>query len=327
MPEGAALWHDFGMPKSADAGRRILAIAAACVAIAGCAALVGCAGPGAAARAPEASDDRPLVLATFTVIADLAREVAGDAARVESLTRPGVEVHDYEPTPGDLVRTEGADLVVTNGMGIDDWLLTLVERADAPHVVLSDAVAPIPIETGHYAGNPNAHAWVSPAEGARYVEALRIAIGELVPAERAEIDDRAAAITAELDRLGDRLRDGVATLPEEHRVLVSCEGAFSYLARDAGLAEASLWPVNAGGQGTPQSIAAVAAVVEQTGVPTVFCESTTHPGTQQQIARNAGVRFDGSLHVDSLSAPGGPAPTYLALIEHDIDAILEGLGE
>jgi manganese transport system substrate-binding protein len=319
------------VPKTQRAGRRIAARAAACaaaaVALSGC-ALGGASAPGSAGAdtAGAASDERPLVLATFTVIADIAREVAGDTARVESLTRVGVEVHDYEPTPGDLVRTEGADLVVTNGMGIDDWLLTLVERADAPHVVLSDAVEPIPIETGHYAGNPNAHAWVSPAEGAVYVEQLRVAIGDLVPDRRAEVDANAAAVVTRLEALGDRLRTGVAALPEEHRVLVSCEGAFSYLARDAGLGEASLWPVNAGGQGTPQQIAHVAAVVARTGVPTVFCESTTHPGTQQQIARTAGVRFDGSLHVDSLSTPDGPAPTWLALIEHDIDAILEGLG-
>lgn len=265
------------------------------------------------------------MLATFTVIADIAREVAGDAARVESLTRVGVEVHDYEPTPGDLVRTEGADLVVMNGFGVDDWLLTLVERQQAPHVVLTDAVEPIPIQGGHYSGQPNAHAWVSPVEGAAYVEQLRIAIGDLVPEQRAQIDANAAALTARLGQLEQRLREGVAALPPEHRLLVSCEGAFSYLARDAGLEEASLWPVNAGGQGTPQAIAHVAAVVERTRVPTVFCESTTHPGTQQQIARTTGARFDGSLHVDSLSAAGGPAPTYLALIEHDIDAILEGL--
>ncbi|WP_072314011.1 metal ABC transporter solute-binding protein, Zn/Mn family [Agrococcus sp. Marseille-P2731] len=290
------------------------------------ATVAGCAPSGSAAGdVPEVGDDRPLVLATFTVIADLARAVAGDAARVESLTRVGVEVHDYEPTPGDLVRTEGADLVVTNGMGIDDWLLTLVERADAPHVVLSDSADPIAIDTGHYAGSPNAHAWVSPVEGARYVEALRVAIGDLVPQQRAAVDANAAAVTAELERQRERLRQGVAALPPEHRVLVTCEGAFSYLARDAGLTEASLWPVNAGGQGTPQAIAEVAAVVERTGVPTVFCESTTHPGTQEQIARTAGVRFDGGLHVDSLSPPDGPAPTYLALIQHDIDLILEGL--
>jgi manganese transport system substrate-binding protein len=308
------------MPKSGRAGPRRVAAVLAC-GLAAATALSGCARPAAS----EAGDDRPVVLATFTVIADLAREVAGDAARVESLTRPGVEVHDYEPTPGDLVRTEGADLVVTNGMGIDAWLLTLLERADAPHVVLSDVVDPIPVETGHHAGSPNAHAWVSPREAVGYVEVLREAIGALAPAEQAAIDARAAALTDRIEALGDRLREGVARLPEQHRVLVTCEGAFSYLARDAGLREASLWPVNAGGQGTPQSIAAVAAVVEQTGVPTVFCESTTHPGTQQQIARNASAHFDGSLHVDSLSTADGPAPTYLALLEHDIDAILEGL--
>lgn len=311
----------------------MVAAAAACAlaALAGCsvvAATGGVApGGGTPADAPTggSADDRPLVLATFTVIADIAREVAGDAARVESLTRVGVEVHDYEPTPGDLVRTEGADLIVTNGFGVDAWLLTLLERQQAPHLVLTDAVDPIPIQGGHYDGEPNAHAWVSPVEGAAYVEALRVAIGDLVPEQRAAIDANAAAITAELERLGDRLREGVAALPPEHRVLVSCEGAFSYLARDAGLREASLWPVNAGGQGTPQAIAHVAAVVERTQVPTVFCESTTHPGTQQQIARTAGVHFDGSLHVDSLSVASGPAPTYIALLEHDIDAILEGL--
>jgi manganese transport system substrate-binding protein len=310
------------MPKSDRAARRSGRRAAAACAAVAATALAGCASPAPAAPA----DERPLVLATFTVIADIAREVAGDAARVESLTRPGVEVHDYEPTPGDLVRTEGADLVVVNGWGIDDWLLTLVERQDAPHVVLSEAVEPIAIEAGHHAGSPNAHAWVAPSEGASYVEALRVAIGELAPAERPAIDERAAALTARLDALGEHLRDGVARLPERHRVLVTCEGAFSYLARDAGLDEASLWPVNAGGQGTPQSIAEVAAIVEERQVPTVFCESTTHPGTQQQIARDAGARFDGSLHVDSLSPPGGPAPTYLALVEHDIAAILAGLG-
>ena len=275
--------------------------------------------------ATDRHDDRPLVLATFTVIADIAREVAGDAARVESLTRPGTEIHDYEPTPGDLVRASGADLIVTNGLGVDAWLTGLIERVDAPHLELGAVVDPIPIEGGHWAGRANAHAWVSPVEGARYVDELRIALGSLVPAERSGIDARAAELTARLDALHDRLVTGVATLPPEHRILITCEGAFSYLARDAGLAEASLWPVNAGGAGTPQAIAAVAATARRTGVPTLFCESTTHPGTQQQIARTAGAAFDGGLHVDSLSAEGGPAPTYLALLEHDIDAILDGL--
>lgn len=310
------------------AGRRIFAAiaAGALAALTGCTLAVEPDGTGrAGALAADNADARPLVLATFTVIADMAREVAGDAARVESLTRIGVEVHDYEPTPGDLVRAQDADLIVTNGFGVDDWLLTLLERQAAPHIVLTDVVDPIAIEAGHYSGQPNAHAWVSPVEGAAYVEQLRIAIGDLVPGERAAIDANAAALTTRLGELEQRLRDGVAALPPEHRVLVSCEGAFSYLTRDAGLQEASLWPVNAGGQGTPQAIADVAAVVERTRVPTVFCESTTHPGTQQQIARNAGVRFDGSLHVDSLSAAGGPAPTYLALLEHDIDVILRGL--
>lgn len=302
------------MPKSRGTGWRMLAATVCAL------ALTACATPATAQR-----DDRPLVLATFTVIADIAREVAGDAARVESLTRIGTEIHDYEPTPGDLVRASGADLVVTNGLGVDAWLTGLIERIDAPHLELGAVVDPIPIGEGHWAGRANAHAWMSPVEGARYVEALRVALGDLVPDERAGIDARAATLTARLEALHDRLVTGVAALPPEHRILVTCEGAFSYLAREAGLAEASLWPVNAGGAGTPQAIASVAATVERTGVPTIFCESTTHPGTQQQIARTAGAAFDGGLHVDSLSEPDGLAPTYLALLEHDVDAILDGL--
>ena len=266
------------------------------------------------------------VVTTFTVIRDIAQNIAGDAAVVESITKPGAEIHDYQPTPHDIVKAQDADLVIWNGLNLERWYEKFFQNvSDVPSVVASEGVEPMGITEGAYSGKPNPHAWMSPTNALIYVENIRKALAQHDPAHADTYNKNAAAYAAQIKAMDAPLRERLASIPKDQRWLVTSEGAFSYLARDAGLAEASLWPVNAGGQGTPQSIAHVAAVVERTRVPTVFCESTTHPGTQLQIARIAGVRFDGSLHVDSLSAAGGAAPTYLALVEHDIDAILEGL--
>ena len=123
--------------------------------------------PGATQPAPA----RRRVLATFTVLADMAREVAGDAALVESLTRPGAEIHDYEPTPGDVARAANAELILWNGMGLERWFERFFSRVSGVRqAVLTEGVAPIPVGEGPYARQPNPHAWMSPTDALRYVE-------------------------------------------------------------------------------------------------------------------------------------------------------------
>ncbi len=270
-------------------------------------------------------DPRPLVLTTFTVLADMTRQVGGDRVRVESVTRPGAEIHDYEPVPGDLVRGEGADLVLDNGLGLERWFERFLDRTGARSATLSDGVAVLPITEGRYRDRPNPHAWMSPQAGVRYVENIRDALTDLDPAGREVYAANAAAYADRVRAVGDDLRARLGSLPEAQRALVTCEGAFSYLARDAGLREAWLWPVNSDAEGTPQQIAATVGFVRDNAVPAVFCESTVNDSAQRQVAAETGARFTGPLFVDSLSEEGGPVPTYLDLLRHDARVIVEGL--
>ncbi|SFN46458.1 manganese transport system substrate-binding protein [Pseudonocardia ammonioxydans] len=281
--------------------------------------LAGCSG------APADDDPRPVVLTTFTVLADMTRQVAGDRVRVESLTRPGAEIHDYEPSPDDLVRGAGADLLIENGMGLERWFSRFVDRTEVPAVVASEGIEPLPIAAGEYRDRPNPHAWMSPAAGARYVGTIRDALTRLDPAGAASYAANAERYAGEIRAVGEQLSADLAGIPPDRRVLVTCEGAFSYLARDAGLREAYLWPVNAEGEGTPRQIAGVVGVVRDSGVPAVFCESTVNDAAQRQVAEETGARLAGPLHVDSLTGPDGPAPTYLDLLRHDAGTIAEGL--
>ncbi|HEU4806739.1 MAG TPA: metal ABC transporter substrate-binding protein [Homoserinimonas sp.] len=303
------------MPKLWIQACRILLVAALAVGVVGC------------ASAAEPANDKPLVLTTFTVIADMVRVVGGDAVEVESITKVGAEIHGYEPTPSDLKRAAAADLILDNGFGLERWFEAFVSRIDVPHAVLTEGIEPIDIRIGDYAGLPNPHSWMSPMAGQRYVDNIADALGELVPGQAALFTANAAGYKAELQALADELTAVVEALPEQQRVLVTCEGAFSYLARDIGLTEGYLWPVNSDTQGTPQQIKAAIELVREGDVPAVFCETTVNEESQRQVARESGANFGGLLYVDSLSEAGGPVPTYLDLLRYDVDLIAEGLSQ
>ncbi|MFC7404830.1 metal ABC transporter substrate-binding protein [Georgenia alba] len=316
----------FGHPKNRVTVRRHRRLR---VAVAG--SLVGllsaCSGLAANAPAPrpEVHDDRPLVLTTFTVLADMVRAVAGGHVRVESITDVGAEIHGYEPTPEDLRQGAEADLVLDNGFGLEAWFSQFLTDVDAEHVVLSDGVDPLPVhgaETGH-ATNP--HAWMSPVAGEVYIENIVSALSDLDPAHAAEYAANGEAYAAELEEIHGEMASALGELPPERRVLVTCEGAFSYLARDTGLEEAYLWPVNAERQSTPRQVTAVIDRVRADEVPAVFCESTVDDTGQRQVAAETGARYAGTLYVDSLSGPEGPVPTYLDLLRHDAATIVAGL--
>ncbi|WP_167140163.1 metal ABC transporter substrate-binding protein [Diaminobutyricimonas sp. TR449] len=309
------------MPKTRGRAFRNLAAAVAATGL-----LAACAGPSANGSETAGADNgKPLVLTTFTVIADMVAEVGGDAIQVDSITKVGAEIHGYEPTPSDLRSAASADLILDNGLGLERWFEDFVGTLNVPHVVLSEGVEPINISTGDYEGLPNPHAWMSPLAGQAYVDNIVTALSDLVPDAASEFRANGDAYQAELQALADELRAVVASLPADHRMLVTCEGAFSYLARDIGLDEAYLWPVNSDTQGTPQQIRSAIEVVRERKVPAVFCETTVNNSSQQQVARESGAEFAGNLYVDSLSESGGPVPSYLDLLRYDVNLIAEGL--
>ncbi len=270
----------------------------------------------------QGPDGRLVVVTTFTVIADIAANVAGDRARVESLTRPGVEVHGYEPTASDVIRASNADLVLHHGLGLESWFADFLARIDAPSVTITDAIVSMPIEGS---SAPNPHAWMSISNATHYVSAIADALSNADPDGRATYEANASAYLARIEAVGADLVDALAVLPAHQRVLVTCEGAFSYLAADAGLTEVYLWPVNAETQSTPQSVRAAIEAVRDNNVQAVFCESTVNQGGMMQVASESGAAFGGVLYVDSLSEPDGPVPTYLDLLRVNAETIVAGL--
>ena len=275
-------------------------------------------------RPAHASDFK--VATTFTVIADMARRVAGDAAEVVSITKPGAEIHNYQPTPGDLIGARDADLVLYNGLNLELWFERfLAQLGDVPSVVVSDGIEPIGIGTGPYEGKPNPHAWMSPKGAIRYVENIRDALIEHDPDNAETYRANAETYVAEIEALDAEIRERLAAVPEPQRWLVTSEGAFSYLARDYGLRELFIWPINADQQGTPSQVRAVIDAVRENAVPVVFSESTVSPKPAEQIARETGAAYGGVLYVDSLSDEDGPVPTFLDLLRVTATRVADGL--
>ncbi|MGP0146951.1 metal ABC transporter substrate-binding protein [Pseudomonas oryzihabitans] len=266
------------------------------------------------------------VVTTFTVIADMARNVGGDAARVESITKPGAEIHNYQPTPGDLLKTRDAQLVLWNGLNLELWFERFFSRMkDVPSAVVSQGVAPIAIAQGPYAGKPNPHAWMSPQAALIYVDNIRDALVQHDPAQAETYRRNAEAYKARITATLEPLRQQLQAIPEQRRWLVSSEGAFSYLARDLGLRELYLWPINADAQGTPQQVRRVIETVRAERIPAVFSESTVSAAPAEQVARESGARYGGVLYVDSLSAAEGLVPTYLDLLRVTTETLVKGL--
>jgi len=273
-----------------------------------------------------AADGKPFtVVTTFTVIADMAQNVAGEDAKVVSITKPGAEIHDYEPTPQDLVKAQQADLVLWNGLNLERWFERFFANVkDVPSVVVTEGVAPMSIHGGEYDGKPNPHAWMSVANAKIYVKNIEAALAKHDPAHAEHYHQNAAAYLAKLEAMDAKLKEEVAKIPEAQRWLVSSEGAFSYLARDLGFKEAYLWPINAEQQGTPQQVSALIETVRANKIPVVFSESTISDKPAKQVAKESGAKYGGVLYVDSLSAADGPVPTYLDLLKVTTDTVING---
>ena len=265
------------------------------------------------------------VVTTFTVIQDIAQNVAGDAATVESITKPGAEIHEYEPTPKDIVKAQSADLILWNGLNLERWFERFFENIkDKPAVVVTEGITPLSIYEGPYKDAPNPHAWMSPSNALIYVENIKNALVKYDPQNADTYQKNAAAYAEKIKQLDKPLREKLAQIPADQRWLVTSEGAFSYLAKDYDLKEGYLWPINAEQQGTPQQVRKLIDLVKKNHIPVVFSESTVSAKPAQQVAKESGAKYGGVLYVDSLSAADGPVPTYIDLLNVTVSTIVKG---
>lgn len=266
------------------------------------------------------------VITTFTVIADMAKNVAGDAAEVTSITKPGAEIHEYQPTPGDIKRAQNAQLILSNGMNLELWFQRFFQHLKGvPEVEVTKGITPMGISEGPYNGKPNPHAWMSPDNALIYVDNIRDALMKYDPTNAQTYQRNAEIYKQKITQTLEPLRKQVADIPEDKRWMVTSEGAFSYLARDLGLKELYLWPINADQQGTPQQVRKVIDQVKKNHIPAVFSESTVSNKPARQVARETDTHYGGVLFVDSLSAENGPVPTYLDLLNVTTRTLVQGI--
>lgn len=292
-----------------------------------CLALVGC---GQQVKEDTNAQDthspkKLSVVTTFTVIADIAQNVAGEAADVQSITKAGAEIHDYEPTPQDVVKAQKADLILWNGLNLELWFEKFYhDTSNVPAVVVTQGITPINITEGAYKDMPNPHAWMSPSNALIYVENIKNALIKQDPANQEVYTKNAEQYSAKIKAMDAPLRAKLSQIPENQRWLVTSEGAFSYLANDYGLKEAYLWPINAEQQGSPQQVKSLIDTVRANNIPVVFSESTISDKPAKQVAKETGAKYGGVLYVDSLSEAGGPVPTYLDLLQTTVSTIASG---
>lgn len=268
------------------------------------------------------------VVTTFTIIQDMAQNVAGDAAIVESVTKPGAEIHGYQPTPKDIMKAYDADLILWNGMNLEVWFQRFFENfKDVPAVVITEGITPMPIREGEYKDNPNPHAWMSPANAKIYIENIRQALVKYDPENAQTYNANAKKYTQQITDLDAPLRERLNRIPQDERWLVSSEGAFSYLTKDYGFKEVYLWPINAEEQGTPLQVKKVIDTVREHKIPVVFSESTISDKAARQVSKETGAKYGGILYVDSLSTADGPVPTYIDLLNTTVDTIAKGFSQ
>ncbi|MDE1473507.1 metal ABC transporter substrate-binding protein [Xenorhabdus bovienii] len=274
------------------------------------------------------ADKKFRVVTTFTIIQDMAQNIAGDAAIVESITKPGAEIHDYQPTPKDIIKAQRADLILWNGLNLERWFERFFENMkDIPTAVITEGITPLPIREGPYNKNPNPHAWMSPKNALIYIENIRKSFVKYDPVN-AEVYNRNAKIYAEkMAKLDAPLRERLSRIPENQRWLVTSEGAFSYLTQDYGFKEVYLWPINAEEQGSPQQVRRVIDTIRIQKISVVFSESTVSDKPAKQVSKETGAHYGGILYVDSLSTPKGPVPTYIDLLNTTVDTIAKGFNQ
>jgi ABC-type Zn uptake system ZnuABC Zn-binding protein ZnuA len=298
--------------------------------------LAACATPSSPARAPEAQSSPgasasagagrrggPLrVVVSTTVLADLARHVAGDRASVTSLAPEGIEVHDYQPKPEDARTVAEADVLVLNGAGLDRWAEKLSEsggRPGARRVTLADGMALIQ-EPG---AGPNPHLWLD-AQGARaYTEKLRDAFAAADPDGADTYRANQAAYAQELGELDSWIKQQVGALPPERRKLVTSHDAFPYFARAYGFEIIGFIAPDADHEPSAGELAALVQKVKAANVPAVFGEAGFSPKLAQALGQEAGVRVVTDLYTDSLGSP--PADSYVGMMRHDTMRIVEAL--
>jgi zinc/manganese transport system substrate-binding protein len=269
----------------------------------------------------------PLTVASLsTVLSDFARQVGGDRVRVLEIVRSGVDPHQFEPSPGDVQRVAGADLVLVSGKGLEGYLSKLEQSAGQEGKFI-DVGAKLPSQTLQQKGKavPDPHWWHNVENAKRSVTVLAAAFSAAEPADRETFENNAAAARARLDRLEGDLKMKVAELGRDRRKLVTSHDAFGYFAREFGFSIYPIEGVTTSDQPSAKKVAELVDTIRAERVKAVFFENIENPKVIAEITRETGAKVGGELYADGLGAPGTDAATYAGMMRHNVNTIVDAL--
>ena len=293
----------------------------------------------ATAAGPVRADERIEVVATFTILADLVRNVGGDRVEVTTLVGPNADTHVYTPSPSDARKVATARLIVLNGLGLEGWLGRLVKSSGgaAQSVIASEGITPLKPshddhddhehghDHGHAHGDVDPHAWQSVSNVKRYVENIRRALAEADPAGAETYRANAERYATRLDALDQEIRSTVARIPEDRRKVISTHEAFDYFAKAYGIRFVAPQGVSTDSEPSARDVAAIIRQIKKEKIPAVFLENISDPRLIERIAAETGARIGGTLYSDSLTDEKGEAPTYIDMVKHNIRTIADAL--
>ena len=276
----------------------------------------------AAASAGPAAAPVLKVVATFSILADMAREVGGPAVEVSALVGPNADAHVYEPTPADVRRVARADVVVTNGLRFEGWIDRLIASSGYRGKVVVASAGITPLQLG---GGADPHAWQSLANGQRYAQNLRDALVAAAPQRSAEINAQTAGYLARMAALDQDTRSRIAALPESRRRVITSHDAFGYFAAAYGVRFIAPRGWTTGSEPSAETVARIVRQARETQASALLVENISDPRLIEQIAREANLKVGGELYSDALSAPGTAADTYLRMFEHNVRTLLDAM--
>ncbi|MCJ2081956.1 metal ABC transporter substrate-binding protein [Methylobacterium sp. J-090] len=280
-----------------------------------------------------AASEKLGVVATFSILGDLAAQVGGERVAVTTLVKPDADAHGYAPAPSDARTLAAADLVVVNGLGLEGWIDRLIKAsgAKAPVVVASKGIKPIEEADDHGHGHAHdhhadPHAWQSIVNAKVYVANIRDGLSRRDPTHAAEYAARATAYLGELDALEGEVRATIAKIPPAQRRIITTHDAFGYFTAAYGLTFIAPQGVSTDSEASPRDVARIVRQIRAEKIPAVFLETIADPRLMEQIARESGAALGGKVYSDALSGPDGPAPTYVAMMRNNLNAFAKALG-
>ncbi|MBX9650737.1 MAG: metal ABC transporter substrate-binding protein [Xanthobacteraceae bacterium] len=277
-----------------------------------------------AAAAPAHAAERLNVVASFSILGDLVRNVGGDRVNVTTLVGSDGDAHVYVPAPIDAKRIAAAKLVFVNGLGLEGWLPRLVQSAGGKATIVTATAGIAPLKLG---SDADPHAWQSPLNVKIYVGNIRDALVTADSADAGVFKSNADAYLAKLDALDREVREAVATIPETRRKVISTHRAFGYFAAGYGVEFIAPLGVSTESEASARDIAGIITQIRAAKIPAVFLENISDPRLIRQIAAETGARVGGTLYSDSLTGEKGDSPTYIDMVRHNIKALTSALGQ